>query len=122
MPEVVWYKGQKYACAPDTKQDPPKVIPVLQSYTMYRERKITVVEDILQKPVTFSEGASYSLITLAGSEISFFKIRICQGIAFKDLYGGRYYVAASMYTLPNQPNLVPTVAAENVVALSKTTL
>lgn len=26
-PEVVWYKGQKYACAPDPKQDPPKVIP-----------------------------------------------------------------------------------------------
>ncbi|KAL8121857.1 hypothetical protein AgCh_006290 [Apium graveolens] len=69
MPEVVWYKGQKYACAPDTKQDPPKVIPVLYD----RERKNTVVEDsidaptydILQKPMTFSEGASYSLITLA---------------------------------------------------------
>ncbi|XP_074331516.1 protein TRAUCO [Apium graveolens] len=68
MPEVVWYKGQKYACAPDPKQDPPKVIP--------------------------------------GSEISFFKNGICQGVAFKELYGGRYYAAASMYTLPNQPNCV----------------
>ncbi|KAK1402773.1 Concanavalin A-like lectin [Heracleum sosnowskyi] len=67
-PEVVWYKGQKYACAPDPKQDPPKVIP--------------------------------------GSEISFFKNGKCQGVAFKDLYGGRYYAAASMYTLPNQPNCV----------------
>nr|GLL32499.1 protein TRAUCO [Ipomoea trifida] len=41
-----------------------------------------------------------------GSEISFFKNGICQGVAFKDLYGGRYYPAASMYTLPNQPNCV----------------
>ncbi|CAL5350837.1 unnamed protein product [Camellia sinensis] len=41
-----------------------------------------------------------------GSEISFFKNGICQGVAFQDLYGGRYYPAASMYTLPNQPNCV----------------
>ncbi|GAB2218393.1 hypothetical protein Drorol1_Dr00001616 [Drosera rotundifolia] len=39
-----------------------------------------------------------------GSEISFFKNGTCQGVAFKDLYGGCYYPAASMYTLPNQPN------------------
>ncbi|XP_072969191.1 protein TRAUCO [Typha angustifolia] len=39
-----------------------------------------------------------------GSEISFFKNGICQGVAFTDLFGGRYYPAASMYTLPNQPN------------------
>ncbi|XP_027355163.1 protein TRAUCO [Abrus precatorius] len=39
-----------------------------------------------------------------GSEISFFKNGICQGVAFKDLYGGHYYPAASMYTLPNEPN------------------
>lgn len=36
--------------------------------------------------------------------MSFFKNGICQGVAFKDLYGGRYYPAASMYTLPNEPN------------------
>ncbi|KAL5567093.1 hypothetical protein UlMin_030257 [Ulmus minor] len=41
---------------------------------------------------------------VTGSEISFFKNGVCQGVAFKDLYGGRYYPAASMYTLPNQPN------------------
>ncbi|KAE8691679.1 Protein TRAUCO [Hibiscus syriacus] len=41
-----------------------------------------------------------------GSEISFFKNGVCQGVAFKDLFGGRYYPAASMYTLPNQPNCV----------------
>ncbi|RDX84342.1 Protein TRAUCO, partial [Mucuna pruriens] len=39
-----------------------------------------------------------------GSEISFFKNGICQGVAFKDLQGGRYYPAASMFTLPNEPN------------------
>ncbi|KAI3954572.1 hypothetical protein MKW98_019703 [Papaver atlanticum] len=41
-----------------------------------------------------------------GSEICFFKNGIFQGVAFKDLYWGRYYPAASMYTLPNQPNSV----------------
>ncbi|TXG73270.1 hypothetical protein EZV62_001849 [Acer yangbiense] len=65
-PHFVWYKGQRYVCAPDSKEDPPKVVP--------------------------------------GSEISFFKNGVCQGVAFMDLYGGRYYPAASMYTLPNQPN------------------
>ncbi|KAI0527343.1 hypothetical protein KFK09_002943 [Dendrobium nobile] len=39
-----------------------------------------------------------------GSEISFFKNGICQGTAFKELCGGRYYPAASLYTLPNQPS------------------
>ncbi|KMZ58903.1 hypothetical protein ZOSMA_72G00640 [Zostera marina] len=38
------------------------------------------------------------------SEVSFFKNGVCQGVAFRDLYGGRYFPAASMYTLPNQPN------------------
>lgn len=67
-PHLVWYKGQRYVCATDTKEDPPKVVP--------------------------------------GSEISFFKNGVCQGVAFKDLCGGRYYPAASMYTLPNQPHCV----------------
>ncbi|XVF19304.1 hypothetical protein REPUB_Repub11eG0098900 [Reevesia pubescens] len=65
-PHLVLYKGQRYVCAPDAKEEPPKVVP--------------------------------------GSEISFFKNGVCQGVAFKDLFGGRYYPAASMYTLPNQPN------------------
>ena len=26
-PRLVWYKGQKYVCAPDPKEDPPKIIP-----------------------------------------------------------------------------------------------
>ncbi|WCJ36872.1 Set1/Ash2 histone methyltransferase complex subunit ASH2 [Euphorbia peplus] len=67
-PHLVWYKGQRYVCAPDAKDPPPEVVP--------------------------------------GSEISFFKNGVCQGTAFKDLYGGRYYPAASIYTLPNQPNCV----------------
>ncbi|KAJ9558847.1 hypothetical protein OSB04_013461 [Centaurea solstitialis] len=65
-PQLVLYKGQKYAYATDAKEDPPKVVP--------------------------------------GSEICFFRNGICQGSAFKDLQGGRYYPAASMYTLPNQSN------------------
>jgi Set1/Ash2 histone methyltransferase complex subunit ASH2 len=40
----------------------------------------------------------------AGSEISFFKNGVCQGAAFTDIVGGRYYPAASMYTLPDQSN------------------
>lgn len=67
-PRLVWYKGQRYMCASDPKEDPPKIIP--------------------------------------GSEVSFFKNGVYQGVAFKDLYGGRYYPAASMYTLPEQPNCI----------------
>ncbi|KAH6812975.1 TRAUCO protein [Perilla frutescens var. frutescens] len=47
-----------------------------------------------------------SLKVVPGSEISYFKNGICQGVAFANLYGGRYYPAASMYTLPNQPPCV----------------
>ncbi|KAF3772869.1 TRAUCO protein [Nymphaea thermarum] len=43
---------------------------------------------------------------IPGSQISFFRNGVCQGVAFTDLNGGRYYPAASMYTLPNQPNCV----------------
>ncbi|KAK6937174.1 SPRY domain [Dillenia turbinata] len=67
-PHYVLYKGQRYVCAPDSKEDPPKVVP--------------------------------------GSEISFCKNGICQGVAFEDLCGGHYNHAASMYSLPNQPNCV----------------
>lgn len=27
QPHLVWYKGQRYVCAPDAKEDPPKVVP-----------------------------------------------------------------------------------------------
>lgn len=39
-----------------------------------------------------------------GSEISFYRNGVCQGVAFKDINAGRYYPAASMYTFPNEPN------------------
>lgn len=38
-----------------------------------------------------------------GSEIVYFKNGVCQGTAFEDIPGGRYYPAASMYTLPDEP-------------------
>ena len=46
------------------------------------------------------------VIVYAGSEICYFENGACQGSAFKDIPGGRYYPAASMYTLPNEPNCV----------------
>eukprot|EP00252_Welwitschia_mirabilis_P004595 TRINITY_DN1490_c0_g1_i3.p1 TRINITY_DN1490_c0_g1~~TRINITY_DN1490_c0_g1_i3.p1 ORF type:complete len:458 (+),score=105.75 TRINITY_DN1490_c0_g1_i3:132-1505(+) len=39
-----------------------------------------------------------------GSKIMFYKNGVCQGAAFQDLTGGKYYPAASMYTLPNEPS------------------
>ncbi|KAL5204257.1 hypothetical protein ABZP36_009128 [Zizania latifolia] len=39
-----------------------------------------------------------------GSEICYFKNGVCQGTAFLGIPGGRYYPAASMYTLPDEPN------------------
>ncbi|CAD6258346.1 unnamed protein product [Miscanthus lutarioriparius] len=41
-----------------------------------------------------------------GSEICYFKNGVCQGSAFKDIPGGRYFPAASLYTMPNEPNCV----------------
>ncbi|KAM0837051.1 hypothetical protein ACQ4PT_061922 [Festuca glaucescens] len=39
-----------------------------------------------------------------GSEIVYFKNGVCQGTAFEDIPGGRYYPAASMYTMPHEPS------------------
>ncbi|KAF5725470.1 protein TRAUCO [Tripterygium wilfordii] len=61
---------------------------------MYKGQKYYVAADAKEDPPK----------VVPGSELSFFKNGICQGVAFKDLYGGRYYPAASMYTLPDQPN------------------
>ncbi|RYR55321.1 hypothetical protein Ahy_A06g030562 [Arachis hypogaea] len=44
------------------------------------------------------------MVDCVGSEIFFFKIGVYQSVVFKDLFGGRYYLTASMYTLPNEPN------------------
>lgn len=35
-----------------------------------------------------------------GSEITYFKNGVCQGVAFRDIFAGEYFPAASMYTLP----------------------
>lgn len=51
-------------------------------------------------------GKEDSSKVVPGSEISFFKNGVCQGVAFTDINGGCYYPAASMYTLPNEPNCV----------------
>ncbi|CAL5423741.1 unnamed protein product [Camellia sinensis] len=64
----------------------------------YKRQKHFYMEDGNEDPPKVVPGA--------GSEISFFKNGICQGVAFQDLCGGRYYPAASMYTLPNQPKCV----------------
>nr|XP_019705994.1 LOW QUALITY PROTEIN: protein TRAUCO-like [Elaeis guineensis] len=57
-----------------------------------------------QRYVYSADGKDEPPKVIPGSEISFFKNGVCQGVAFADLFGGRYYPAASMYTLPNQPN------------------
>ncbi|GMP87907.1 hypothetical protein CsSME_00040088 [Camellia sinensis var. sinensis] len=59
-----------------------------------------------QKYFYMEDGNEDPPKVVPGSEISFFKNGICQGVAFQDLCGGRYYPAASMYTLPNQPKCV----------------
>ncbi|CAD6258345.1 unnamed protein product [Miscanthus lutarioriparius] len=41
-----------------------------------------------------------------GSEICYFKNGVCQGSAFKDIPGGRYHPAASMYTEPGEPDCI----------------
>jgi Set1/Ash2 histone methyltransferase complex subunit ASH2 len=46
----------------------------------------------------------FNLNAYVGSEIVFFKNGVCQGTAFKDIPGGRYYPAASMYTMPGEPS------------------
>ncbi|MCO5599597.1 hypothetical protein L7F22_053703 [Adiantum nelumboides] len=50
-----------------------------------------------------SDGKEEQARRVPGSEICFFRNGVCQGTAFKDIYGGRYFPAASMYTLPKEP-------------------
>ncbi|XP_047308605.1 protein TRAUCO-like [Impatiens glandulifera] len=59
-----------------------------------------------QKYVSKADVKEEDPKVVPGSEISFFKNGVCPGIAFQELFGGRYYPAASMYTLPNHPNCV----------------
>ncbi|KAL5981817.1 hypothetical protein ACLOJK_015882 [Asimina triloba] len=138
-PQLVWYKGQRYMCAADGKEDPPKVVPVIMSIQLNLGGSMIIVQLVLDGfmlqasdlriiTISFSSRTSEMKATSddqigeawicfesmyfgkadtyipAGSEISFFKNGECQGVAFANLFGGLYYPAASMYTLPNQPN------------------
>ncbi|EFJ33380.1 hypothetical protein SELMODRAFT_439384 [Selaginella moellendorffii] len=51
-----------------------------------------------------AETKEEPLRPLPGGEIVFFRNGVYQGCAYKDIYAGRYFPAASMYTLPNEPN------------------
>ncbi|KAJ0975606.1 hypothetical protein J5N97_017571 [Dioscorea zingiberensis] len=79
-----------YISLPDGELYAPK----LPQLVWYKGRRYMTASDMKGEPPK----------VVPGSEISFFKNGVCQGIAFRDLFGGRYYPAASMYTLPNQPN------------------
>ncbi|KAK1315951.1 hypothetical protein QJS10_CPA05g00837 [Acorus calamus] len=57
-----------------------------------------------QRYLNSDEGKDNPPKVVPESEILFFKNGVCQGVAFSELFGGCYYPAASMYTLPNQPN------------------
>ncbi|KAL5168848.1 Protein TRAUCO [Glycine soja] len=79
-----------YINLPDGEQYAPKS----SQLVWYKGQRYVYAQDSTQDPPKL----------VPGSEISFFKNGICQGVAFKDLQGGRYYPAASMFTLPNEPN------------------
>ncbi|KAK6141684.1 hypothetical protein DH2020_024577 [Rehmannia glutinosa] len=89
---LVWHKGQRYVCAPDAKEDPQNLCRITHYSSITKTLRCVVYEQ--------------NCLWFAGSEISYFKNGICQGVAFTNLYGGCYYPAASMYTLPNQPACV----------------
>ncbi|KAG4973593.1 hypothetical protein JHK87_030414 [Glycine soja] len=79
-----------YINLPNGEQYAPKS----SQLVWYKGQRYVYAQDSTQDPPKL----------VPGSEISFFKNGICQGVAFKDLQGGRYYPAASMFTLPNEPN------------------
>ncbi|CAJ2679771.1 unnamed protein product [Trifolium pratense] len=74
--------------------DGDKYAPKNQNLVWYKGQRYVYSQDAKEDPPK----------VVPGSEMSFFKNGVCQGVAFKDLFGGRYYPAASMYTLPNAPN------------------
>ncbi|CAK8576936.1 unnamed protein product [Lathyrus sativus] len=74
--------------------DGDKYAPKNKQLVWYKGQRYAFAQDAKEDPPK----------VVPGSEMSFFKNGVCQGVAFKDLYGGRYYPAASMYTLPNEPN------------------
>ncbi|KAL6503007.1 hypothetical protein OROHE_024175 [Orobanche hederae] len=109
-PRLVWYKGQRYICASDPKEDPPKIVPGERTFSdckIMQCNRLCIEGDLSPNPVhQNSNFTGYLRCYINRSEISFFRNGLCQGVAFTDLFGGRYYPAASMYTLPDQPNCV----------------
>lgn len=71
---------------------------------MYAPKQSHVVMYKGQKYLCAPDEKNVTSEVVPGSCISFFKNGISQGIAYEDVTGGRYYPAASMYTLPNQQN------------------
>ncbi|XXG83552.1 hypothetical protein AAC387_Pa10g1282 [Persea americana] len=93
--EVGYFEGDVVGCyinLPDGAAYTPK----RQHFGLHKEQKYSHPGDKKEDPPK----------VVPGSEISFFKNGVCQGVAFRDICGGRYYPAASMYTLPDQPNCV----------------
>ncbi|XP_061359640.1 protein TRAUCO [Gastrolobium bilobum] len=74
--------------------DGDKYAPKAPRLVWYKNQRYVHAQDAKEDPPK----------VVPGSEMSFFKNGVCQGVAFKDLYGGRYYPAASLFTLPNEPN------------------
>nr|CAB3490893.1 unnamed protein product [Digitaria exilis] len=82
-----------YISLPDGEQYEPKQPELIQYKGMPFHVQVPKEEQKMPPPVH-------------GSEICYFKNGVCQGRAFKDIPGGRYYPAASMYTLPKEANCV----------------
>lgn len=60
--------------------------------------KATGTRQVYPVPVEKEEGPPKRV---PGSEVSFFKNGVCQGVAYTDIFAGEYFPAASMYTLPS---------------------
>ncbi|KAG2559988.1 hypothetical protein PVAP13_8KG032200 [Panicum virgatum] len=82
-----------YISLPDGEQYEPKQPDLIQHKGMPFHVQVPKEEQKIPAPVP-------------GSEICYFKNGVCQGSAFKDIPGGRYYPAASMYTRPKESNCV----------------
>ncbi|KQJ91718.1 hypothetical protein BRADI_4g39335v3 [Brachypodium distachyon] len=74
---------------------PPKEAEMVKLKGVYFFAKPAKVDETKPVPVP---------VPVPGSEIVYFKNGVCQGTAFDNILGGRYYPAASMYTMPDEPN------------------
>ncbi|OVA04021.1 B30.2/SPRY domain [Macleaya cordata] len=110
--QLFWYKGQKYSSTMDSKEETSKVVPGLphcfHSFLWVSDQlTLRIVKWLLDRTPTMITPICRVVFPIPdyppkGYNIVFVRV----SVAFKDLCGGRYYPAASMYTLPNQPNCV----------------